>query len=73
MVLIKLKALEETRSFYKVELKKEGLTERKRDKYLGALKLIEEHIERKKGSGKEKNKHLVINDHKNRIAKRRFN
>jgi len=31
---LKIKALEETRSFYKWELKKEGLTERERDKYL---------------------------------------
>jgi hypothetical protein len=31
MVLIKLKALEETRAFYKVELEKEDLTERGRN------------------------------------------
>ncbi len=42
-----IKALEETRSFYKVELEKEDLTERERDKYLRALKLIEGFIERK--------------------------
>ncbi len=45
---LKLKALEETRSFYKWELKKEDLTEKERDKYLRALKLIEEFIEKKK-------------------------
>jgi len=70
---LKLKALEETRSFYKVELKKEGLTEREKDKYLGALKLIEEHIEKKKKPEKKKNKHLIVYDHKNRITKREFN
>lgn len=56
MVLIKLKALEETRSFYNVELKKEDLTERERDKYLKALKVIERLIERK-GKAGEKGKH----------------
>jgi len=44
---LKLKALEETRDFYEVELKKE-LTETERDKYLKALELIEEFIEGKK-------------------------
>ena len=47
MILIKLKALEETRSFYKLELEKGDLTERERDKYLSALKLIEGFIERR--------------------------
>jgi len=45
---IKRKSLEETRSFYKVELKKEELTERERDKYLKALKLVEGFIEKEK-------------------------
>ena len=46
-----IKALEETRSFYKVELEKEDLTERERDKYLRALKLIEGFIKRKAKKG----------------------
>jgi len=53
MVLIKLKALEETRAFYKVELEKEDLTERERDKYLSALGLIEGFIERKEKAEEE--------------------
>ena len=44
---LKLKALEETRSFYKVELEKD-LTERELSKYLRAQKLIEEFIEKEK-------------------------
>ena len=43
---LKLKDLEETRSFYKQELKDEGLAGGERDSYLKALKLIEEFIER---------------------------
>ncbi|MBA7568105.1 hypothetical protein ES708_09826 [subsurface metagenome] len=49
-MLLKLKALEETRSFYKVELKKEGLTKMERNKYLLALKAIDKHIKRKQNS-----------------------
>jgi len=70
MGILKLKALEETRSFYKLELEKEELTERERNKYLRALKLIEGFIERKKKPGREKNKHLVVYGHRNRIAGR---
>ncbi len=55
MVLLKLKALEETRSFYKVELKREGLTEKERDKYLGALIAIDKHIRGKQNSIKVRN------------------
>jgi hypothetical protein len=51
VVLIKLKALEETRAFYKVELEKEDLTERGRNKYLRALKIIEGFIKRKEEAG----------------------
>ena len=51
---LKLKALEETRDFYKVELKKGDLTEIKRDKYLIALKLIEGFIEKEKKPREEK-------------------
>jgi len=62
---IKLKALEETRSFYKVELKKKSLTEKERASYLLALKSIEKIIEEKEKSG-EKGKHkiFIAYDHK---------
>ncbi|GAG98093.1 unnamed protein product [marine sediment metagenome] len=57
---LKLKALEETRSFYKMELKKEALTERERNDYLKALKLIEKLIEKRKKTGKKgKHKNLL--------------
>jgi len=58
---LKLKALEETRSFYEVELKKEELTETERDKYLKALKLIEGFIEKEReprDQGYKKNNYL---------------
>jgi len=45
---LNLKALEETKSFYKVELEKEDLAEGERDKFLKALELIEGFIEREK-------------------------
>jgi len=63
---LKLKGLEETRDFYKLELKKEDLTEIKRDKYLRALKLIEGFIEgfifieKEKKPGKEKSKNSYL-------------
>jgi len=64
-MLLNLRSLEETRSFYKVELKKEDLTERERDKYLGALKIIEGLIKRKeKAEGKGKHKKFIVYDHK---------
>lgn len=57
---LKLKALEETRSFYKMELKKEALIERERNDYLKALKLIEKLIEKRKKTGKKgKHKNLL--------------
>jgi len=53
---LNLKDLEETRSFYEVELKKEDLTGGERNSYLKALKLIEGFIEREEKAG-EKRKH----------------
>ena len=55
-MLLNLRSLEETRSFYKGELEKEGLTERERGKYLEALKIIEKIIKEKEKAG-EKGKH----------------
>ncbi len=69
-MVLSLRNLEETKTFYKVELKKEDLTERERDKYSRALKIIEGLIKRKKKPGREKNKHLVVYEHRNRIAGR---
>ncbi len=57
----KLKALEETRSFYKVELKKGDLTEKQKNKYLRASKLVEGFIEKEKKPGKEKKKNPFLN------------
>lgn len=42
---LNLKALEETRSFYEVELGKEDLTGGERNSYLKALKLVKGFIE----------------------------
>ncbi|MBA7537366.1 hypothetical protein ES705_29633 [subsurface metagenome] len=47
---IKLKNLKQTKKFYLWELKREGLTERERDKYLKALKIIEKVIKGKEDS-----------------------
>jgi len=64
-MVLKLKALEETRSFYKWELKKEGLTERERDKFLLALESIERIIkEKEKVREKRKHKKFMAYDHK---------
>jgi len=43
---IKLKDLEKTRSFYKVELEKEDLAGGERNSYLKALEIIEKCIKR---------------------------
>ncbi|GAI90890.1 unnamed protein product [marine sediment metagenome] len=43
---LKLKDLEETRSFYKVELEKEDLTGGERNSYLRVLEIIEKYIKR---------------------------
>jgi len=57
---LKLKALEETRSFYKWELKKEGLTEKERDKFLGALEIVEKCIKREKEVGEKRKDNKFI-------------
>ena len=56
---IKLKSLEQTKAFYLWELKKEGLTESERSKYLLALKSIEKIIKDKEDSRdyRERKKH----------------
>lgn len=62
---IKLKSLEQTKNFYKWELKKKNLTEKQRDKFLLALESIEKIIKKKEEPG-EKRKHKKITgyDHK---------
>jgi len=65
MVLIKLKALKETRSFYDWKLKDKGLTGKQRDSFLLALKNIERIIEEREKSGeKRKHKKFIAYDHK---------
>ncbi len=53
---LKIEALKETKKFYLWELKKEGLTESERSKYLLALKSIKKIIKEKEKAG-EKIKH----------------
>ncbi|MQY74393.1 MAG: hypothetical protein GH148_02490 [Clostridia bacterium] len=66
---VKLKILEETISFYKVELKKGELTEKERDKYFGALKSIKKIIKEKEDC-RERGKHKIFisPDHKKAIS-----
>ena len=62
---LKLKDLEETRYFYKVELEKEDLTGGERNSYLRALGIIEKCIKREEeAGGKEKHKKIIPYDHK---------
>ncbi|GAI16869.1 unnamed protein product, partial [marine sediment metagenome] len=56
---LRLKDLEETRSFYRVELEKEDLTGLERNSYLKALKLIEGFIKREE-EAKENRKDKFI-------------
>jgi len=59
-MVLSLRNLEETGSFYKVELEKEELTERERDKYSKALKIVEGFIEKiikEKEDSRERRKH----------------
>ncbi|GAI17683.1 unnamed protein product [marine sediment metagenome] len=50
---LKLKDLEETGSFYKVELEKEDLAGGERNSYLKALEIIEKCIKREEEAGGE--------------------
>jgi len=69
---LRLKDLEETRAFYKLELKKEDLTEIKRDKYLRALELIEKIIKEKENSRESgKYKKIIPYDHKKAVFRNR--
>ena len=65
---IKLKSLEQTKAFYLWELKKEGLTESEKSKYLLAIKSIEKIIKEKEDSRdyreKRKHKKSIAYDHK---------
>lgn len=47
-IRLTLEAFEETREFYKEELKKGNLTGGERSSYLKALGIIEKHIKREK-------------------------
>jgi len=63
-MIVNLKNLKETRSFYKLELEKKELTERERDKYSKALKLIEKCISEKEKSREIKKDYYVENQDK---------
>ena len=54
-MILKLKSLDETKSFYNAELRKKGLTETERNKYLSALKTIKRIIREKERSGEKRN------------------
>ena len=57
---LKLKDLEETRSFYKVELEKKDLAGRERNSYLKALKIIEVFIKREEEAEEDKKDNKFI-------------
>ena len=62
-MVLKLKDLEETRSFYKQELKDERLTGRERDSYLKALEIIEKYIKREEeAEEKRKDNKFIVYD-----------
>jgi hypothetical protein len=62
---LNVEQLKKIKKFYLWELKKEGLTESKRAKYLLALKSIEKIIKEKERSGeKRKHKRFIAYDHK---------
>ena len=67
-MVLKVEALRETRSFYKVELRREDLSERERDKYSRALKLIEGFIKGVEDSReRRKHKKSIPDDHKKAV------
>ena len=57
---LKLKDLEETRSFYKVELEKGDLTGGERNSYLRALEIIEKYINREKEAEEKRKNNKFI-------------
>ncbi len=60
---LKLKDLEETRSFYKVELEKEDLAGGERNSYLKALGIIEKCIKREEeAEEKRKDNKFIAQD-----------
>ena len=65
---IKLKALKGTRSFYNWKLKDKGLTEKQRNEFLEALKIIEKIIKEKEDyREREKHKIFISPDHKKAV------
>ena len=69
---LKLKSLMITRAFYNVELGREDLTERERDKYLKAKKLIEKIIGEKEKAGEKLEGYYIENEEKIRRYQRRY-
>ena len=66
---LKVEALKETRSFYNWKLKDKGLTEKQRNEFLKALKIIEKIIKEKEDS-RERGKHkkFIPYDHKKQYS-----
>ncbi|GAJ12855.1 unnamed protein product, partial [marine sediment metagenome] len=64
-MVLKIEGLKETRSFYNWKLKDKGLTERQRNEFSKALKIIEKIIKEKEESGeRRKHKKFIPYDHK---------
>ena len=61
-----------TRAFYNVELGREDLTERERDKYLKAKKLIEKIIGEKEEAGEDLEDYYIKNQDKIKRYQRRY-
>ena len=62
---IKVKSLKKTEAFYNFELRKKDLTEKRRNEFLKAKKIIERIIkEREKAGEKGKHKKIIPHDHK---------
>lgn len=69
---LKLKALKETRSFYKWKLKEKSLTEKERESYLVALKSIEEIIGKKEKPEEDKKDYYIENQDKIKRYQRQY-
>jgi len=69
---LKLKSLMITRAFYNMELGREDLTERERDKYLKAKKLIEKIIWEKEKAGENLEDYYIKNQDKIKRYQRRY-
>ena len=69
---LNIKALMITRAFYNVELGREDLTERERDKYLKAKKIIEKIIGEKEKAGENLEGYYIENKEETKRYQRRY-